>query len=165
MSAPSEAVLEKVGSWLRHGDQDLALARHALAMGANCPYDLVAYHAQQCAEKYLKAYLVYRLVDFPYTHNLLRLIELIPPDVPWIADVEPAAALSGYAVSARYPGEDEPVCEGEARGAIEIASGVCARLRQVLAASAVADGVEGIVGRMWPLSDKEWEDARRAQRE
>jgi hypothetical protein len=35
MSAPSEAVLEKVGSWLRHGDQDLALARHALVLGAD----------------------------------------------------------------------------------------------------------------------------------
>jgi len=162
MCAPSEAVLEKVGGWLRHGDQDLALARHALAMGADCPYDLVAYHAQQCAEKYLKAYLVFRLVDFPYTHNLLRLVELIPPDVPWIGDVEIAAALSSYAVSARYPGEDEPVSESEAREAIQIASDVRMRLRRVLAAAAFAIGVAAIAGRMWPLSKAEWEEARQA---
>ena len=132
MSGPPEAVLEKVAQWMRHGDQDLALARHALKLGEDCPFDLVAYHAQQCAEKCLKAYLVFRLVDFPYTHNLLRLMELIPPGAPWVAEIEAAETLSAYAVSARYPGEDEPVTEEEALEAIEIAAVVRNRMRKVL---------------------------------
>lgn len=34
-------------------------------MPGSRPYRLIAYHAQQCAEKYLKAYLVYHDIDFP----------------------------------------------------------------------------------------------------
>lgn len=135
-----------------------------LRLGEDCPFDLVAYHAQQCAEKYLKAYLVFRLVDFPYTHNLLRLIELIPPGAHWVTEIEPAEVLSAYAVSARYPGEDEPVTEVEAREAIEIAGDVRGRLRRVLAASAVAEGVEIVARRTWPLAVGEWEQAHRMTR-
>jgi HEPN domain-containing protein len=160
MSGPPEAVLEKVAQWMRHGDQDLALARHALKLGEDCPFDLVADHAQQCAEKCLKAYLVFRLVDFPYTHNLLGLMELIPPGAPWVAEIEAAETLSAYAVSARYPGEDEPVTEEEALEAIEIAAIVRNRMRKVLAASAVAESVETAARRTWPLTDAEWEVAR-----
>lgn len=127
-------------------------------------FDLVAYHAQQCAEKYLKAYLVFQLVDFPYTHNLLRLIELIPAGAHWVTEIEPAEVLSAYAVSARYPGEDEPVTEVEAREAIEIAGDVRGRLRRVLAASVVAEGVETVARRTWPLTDAEWEQAHRMTR-
>lgn len=38
-----------------------------LRMESGCPYQLIAYHAhQQCAEKYLKAFLVYLRQDFPW---------------------------------------------------------------------------------------------------
>jgi HEPN domain-containing protein len=69
MNAPNNDIVEKTVQWMRFGDEDLRLAQFARTMSKGCPYRLVAYHAQQCAEKYLKAYLVFHRTDFPYTHN------------------------------------------------------------------------------------------------
>jgi HEPN domain-containing protein len=49
---------------------------HRLTLTSRVPYRLIAYHAQLCAEKYLKAFLVYHRIDFPYTHDIGRLLEL-----------------------------------------------------------------------------------------
>ncbi|MBM3322493.1 HEPN domain-containing protein [candidate division WOR-3 bacterium] len=46
-----------VRRWVQKAEEDLVLAEHGLTMTENCPYDLICYHAQQCAEKYLKALL------------------------------------------------------------------------------------------------------------
>lgn len=55
MSVPDEVIRQKVVQWLAYGDEDLRLARHGLTMPGGCSYRLIAYHAQQCAEKHLKA--------------------------------------------------------------------------------------------------------------
>jgi len=59
-------ILETVKEWISYADDDLRLAEHTLKMIDDCPYNLVAYHAQQCVEKYLKAWLIYSGIDFPY---------------------------------------------------------------------------------------------------
>ena len=91
MSATNAEIRHKVKQWLAFGDEDLRLARHALTMSTGCPYRLIAYHAQQCAEKHLKAYLVLHKVDFPYTHNISHLLELSSKEttikarlLPWV---------------------------------------------------------------------------------
>lgn len=65
MSDLKREVLRKVMQWLSFADEDLVLAKHGLTLPSGCPYRLIAYHAQQCVEKHLKAYLVYRGIDFP----------------------------------------------------------------------------------------------------
>jgi HEPN domain-containing protein len=60
MSAIEAEIRRKVIQWLNYADEDIQLARHALTLSTGVPYRLVAYHAQQCAEKCLKAYLVLR---------------------------------------------------------------------------------------------------------
>ena len=42
---------QKVLQWLAYAEEDLRLARHGLTLQSNCPYRLIAYHGQQCAEK------------------------------------------------------------------------------------------------------------------
>jgi HEPN domain-containing protein len=78
MTVPREQIIAKVLQWVAHADDDLRVAEHTLTMPHECPYRLVAYHAQQCAEKYLKAYLVLRRVDFTLTHNNARLLRSRP---------------------------------------------------------------------------------------
>lgn len=68
MSGNGNAVNKKVREWLRHADDDLRMARVAFKLKSAVPYTLIAYHAQQCAEKSLKAYLVFKKIDFPYSH-------------------------------------------------------------------------------------------------
>lgn len=100
----------------------MRLAEHGLVMASSCPYRLIAYHAQQCAEKHLKAYLVYKGIDFPYTHNVSRLLELCSEQGEnWLKTLEDAEELTPFAITTRYPGEDTEVTKEEALRAITIA--------------------------------------------
>ena len=133
MEAPREKVLRKVGEWLARADEDLQLATYALTMQAQAPpYRLIAYHAQQCAEKCLKAFLVYHNVEFPYTHNIRRLLALCADRADWTAALEDAQELTAYAMTARYPGEDLIVTDEEARRAVSMAERVRSRVRAAL---------------------------------
>jgi HEPN domain-containing protein len=121
MSATDSDILAKVKQWLDYGDEDLCLAKYAMEHPKKPPYRLAAYHAQQCAEKNLKAFLVYSRTDFPFTHNLSRLIELCQRIQEWPVSILDAEELTPYAITARYPGEDRPVTREEAERAIQIA--------------------------------------------
>jgi HEPN domain-containing protein len=69
-------VLTIVRGWVEKAESDLKNARIVLGAGEECPADTVAFHAQQCAEKYLKALLVFEGIDFPKTHDLVGVGEL-----------------------------------------------------------------------------------------
>lgn len=96
---------EQVFKWIEIADEDLLLANHAFSLKSNIPYRLIAYHAQQCAEKYLKAFLVSRLIDFPYTHNLESLVDLCESVVNIKSQLKDIFILSQYAAAKRYPGQ------------------------------------------------------------
>ena len=123
MSGNANAIRKSVKEWLRHADEDLRLAQHAFKIKSAVPYKLIAYHAQQCAEKSLKAYLVYKHIDFPYTHNISVLLEMLPPEAEWSSDLWNAGVLSPYAVTAGYPGKGN-VTKKEALRAVSIADNV-----------------------------------------
>ena len=137
MTAPPDEIVAKVREWAAHADDDLRVAEHTLTLPDECPYRLVAYHAQQCAEKYLKAFLVLRGIDFPFTHNIARLLELCSERADWADTIKDAEELTPFAITARYPGDDEPVSEPEARRAIEIATQVRDTVRIALGAENV----------------------------
>ncbi len=118
---------------LAYADEDLRLATHAMNMRlAERPLRLIAYHAQQCAEKCLKAYLVCHHTDFPYTHNISTLLELCTDYPEWSLSLREAEELTDYAVTARYPGEAAEVTAQEARRAIELARQVSHQIRIAL---------------------------------
>jgi HEPN domain-containing protein len=136
---PSDTeILRKVIQWAEYGDEDLILARHGLTLTSGVPYRLIAYHAQQCAEKYLKAFLVYHQIDFPYTHNIGRLLELCPEKGEWERDFSEADELTPFAITARYPGQDEHVTREESLRAIEIASKIRETIRKALGKRGIA---------------------------
>jgi HEPN domain-containing protein len=61
---------------LRKAKQD-ELAVEKLLDDGDIEDDLIGFHAQQAAEKMLKALLAARGVDYPKTHNLRVLVELL----------------------------------------------------------------------------------------
>lgn len=133
MKMPSEEILHKVNQWLAHADEDVQLASYGLRMpGKAPPFRLIAYHAQQCAEKCLKAFLVCCGVDFPYTHNISVLLELCRKHADWPDALRDAEELTAYSITARYPGESEEVSGEEAQRAIEIAQQVRDQVRAEL---------------------------------
>jgi HEPN domain-containing protein len=112
------------GAWLARARSDLALARVALA-APDVLLEDACYHTQQCAEKALKALLVFYQIDFPRTHVLEALLDLLKQAgtaVPPLVDE--AVELTQYAVQARYPGVWEPVTRAEAEFAIRVSTWV-----------------------------------------
>jgi len=133
MKVPSKEILHKVSQWLEHADEDLRLATYALKMrGKAPPFRLIAYHAQQCAEKCLKGFLVYHNVDFPYTHSIRRLLKLCEKYGTWAQTLKDAEELTPYVITARYPGETEEATKQEAQRAVAIAQQVHNQVRQAL---------------------------------
>lgn len=131
MSKSRGEIIKKTKEWLAHADEDLRLAKHALKLKSSCPYKLIAYHAQQCAEKHLKAYLVFKNIDFPYTHNISHLLELCPDLRERAEDLKEAKVLTPYAITARYPGKSK-ITKRNALQAIRIADNVRKVIREVL---------------------------------
>jgi len=90
---------------LQRARSDLALGRAAL----NVPdvfLEDACFHAQQCVEKALKALLIQQGIDFPRTHVLETLLDLLTAagvGVP--SQVDEAFVLTQYAVEMRYPGD------------------------------------------------------------
>ena len=130
MTVISIELVKKARKWIRYAEEDLRLAKQGLKISSSCPYRLIAYHAQQCAEKYLKAYLVFKQVDFPYTHNIRSLIQLCIGD--WIVEISDADELTPYAVTTRYPGIDDRVTRKDVIDALELAKKVRKVVRRVL---------------------------------
>lgn len=88
--------------WLRRADEDARAAR-VLSELDDPLHNLVCYHAQQGAEKYLKAVLQENDIGFPRTHQLLDLAERSSPVLPDLAEYEADLGDLTTCVDARYP--------------------------------------------------------------
>lgn len=127
---PPPDLPEPVQRWVDKAEGDLRAAR--LLLAANPPEtDAVAFHAQQAAEKYLKAYLIHLGIDPPRTHDLITLLDLMASRderLDFLRDK--AQSLSPLAVQVRYPFADATV--DEARQAFDNAEDICKATRQRL---------------------------------
>ena len=92
--------------WVAKAEGDLATARRELRARSMPNYDSACFHAQQSAEKYLKALLQETAMPFGKTHNLSLLLDLLNSRYPSLELLRPTLAILGaYAVEYRYPGE------------------------------------------------------------
>jgi HEPN domain-containing protein len=122
---------ELLREWVDKAEGDLATAERELRARKFINYDAVCFHAQQMAEKYLKAFLFKNSVDFPKTHNLRELLELcLPLDASLDLQRDLLIHLDRYAVRYRYPGASAE--KEEAKKAVHIAKQVRTVLRQKL---------------------------------
>jgi len=79
----------------------------ALLGASSIPDEVIGFHAQQAAEKLLKALLSHRRVAFRRTHDLTELLDLLAADgVEIPAEIAEVRRLGPYAVEFRY--EDIP---------------------------------------------------------
>ena len=85
---------------LRKSKSDRIAMEASLAAEA---LDAACFHAQQMAEKCLKAFLAHRGVAFPYSHNLTKLVEMgAGIDASFRSLLPTVAPLTPYAVELRY---------------------------------------------------------------
>jgi len=92
--------------WIAKAEADFATMERECNAVENPNYDGICFHAQQCAEKYLKARLSQADISFSKIHDLVALLEQVLELEPqWESFREDLAYLSDFAVSFRYPGE------------------------------------------------------------
>ncbi|MBN1472031.1 MAG: HEPN domain-containing protein [Syntrophaceae bacterium] len=122
---------ELVREWIdkAEGDYHSALREYRARKFPN--YDAAGFHAQQCAEKYLKAILQLKNIRFEKVHDLLALLTLCLPSAPELElHKELLAYLNPFAVAFRYPGES--ATRDQARQAIQIIKKLRLILRETL---------------------------------
>ncbi len=116
--------------WLSHARSDLALAE--ISPPENVMLEGLCFHAQQAVEKAIKALLISYNLEFPRTHNIGALLDLLPDTVLVPSEVEESVSLTAYAVMTRYPGDTEPVDTDEYIEAIRLANAVLKWVQQLL---------------------------------
>jgi HEPN domain-containing protein len=90
--------------WINKAEGDWAVAQRE--MQAPVPvWNVVCFLVQQCAEKYLKAFLEEHGIAFPKKHDLVLLLNL---SAGLLSELDPErqqlAHLSTFGIAARYPG-------------------------------------------------------------
>lgn len=117
--------------WVEKGEGDRSTARRELRVRKSPNFDAVCFHAQQCAEKYLKALLQERGAAIPRTHNLEALAKPLLAANPALAALAASLrTLGAYAVETRYPGRSSD--RAMAREALAHCETVRAAVRQIL---------------------------------
>ncbi|MEW6007251.1 MAG: HEPN domain-containing protein [bacterium] len=95
--------IQLVNEWFRKAENDLVSAEAIMKLSSP-PTDTVCFHSQQCAEKYLKGFLVFYEVEFEKVHDIHELLDLCAQidrsfeSLRNIADI-----LNPFAVAIRYP--------------------------------------------------------------
>jgi HEPN domain-containing protein len=133
----ADPVLAVIREWLHKAENDLLTAAHTLTLGPNCPTDTVSFHAQQCVEKYLKAFLISRSTLFPKTHDLGVLRALLPARLRPRMERAVQKRMTEYATVRRYPDGEPDISLTEARQAVAVARRVRREVRQHLPRAAL----------------------------
>ena len=142
MTPPEDIKNEFIGKWIAKAEEDFDLARYLLETRKSF-LNAIGFHAQQAAEKYLKAYLVFVQVDFPKTHSIERLLTIVAASNSELAgSLDGAVALTDYGVEVRYPGELPALSLEQAQHAVKLAGAVRkAVLRALERTGENADGI------------------------
>ena len=117
--------------WLAYAQSDLAVARGVERPGVLT--ETLCFHAQQAAEKAIKAVLVAAGIEPSRTHDLAVLLASVPAGTIVSIDRVSVSALTVYSVASRYPGDDEPVGAEEHAEALAAAIEVVEWARRIVA--------------------------------
>jgi len=132
MRQPEQVKRDLTRSWLVKAKEDLNAANVLLSYNLSVQ-SAVGFHSQQAAEKFLKALLTWYQIEFPKTHNLGELLDLISKVNPDLADsLHHITALNPYGIEYRYPADLPEVTPEQARSALDLAETVQQAIQNVL---------------------------------
>ena len=91
--------------WIGKAEGDWVTMNREYVVTSKPNYDAVCFHAQQCAEKYLKGYMFHRNIPFAKIHDLPKLLkDLIIRESEFSKLKDSAIVLTSMAIEIRYPG-------------------------------------------------------------
>ena len=115
---------ELANQWLEKSKDDYISAAVLVEKVIPPQIEIACYHCQQCAEKALKAFCVFRGTEVQKTHNLIVLCQsCISLDSDFSVLISDCARLTPYSVQTRYPNNIE-ILESEAKAALVLAKKV-----------------------------------------
>lgn len=88
--------------WLKRAEDDLTTIQRLIPYGY-APYNVVCYHAQQYAEKVVKAKILELGGDFAYVHDIVVLLSEFKKTNLITQARKYAQILNRYAIISRYP--------------------------------------------------------------
>ena len=122
MKPPERFAPDDPREWLNRAMSNLALAQSKIP---GTYVEDLCFEAQQAAEKAIKAVMIRRNIEFPYVHDLARLLSMLEEAGEGIPEiVRKAEELTRYALITRYPGIARPVSEQEYAEAVAVAEEV-----------------------------------------
>lgn len=143
MRSREEVVRKLIGQWAAKAESDFAAAE-ALLAHESLGLDAIAFHSQQCAEKYLKAFLTRHQIEFPKTHKIGELLDLAARVDAELAELlRDAGELTPYGVEIRYPGNFPDVTRPLAEEAFDLASKARKAVREALGEFLSGEAREG----------------------
>ena len=122
MTPPERYPPDDRREWLNRAKSNLAMAKNRVP---DVYLEDLCFEAQQAAEKAIKSVMIKRGVEFPYVHDLARLLSLLEAGGVRVPEaVMQAEELTQYAMSTRYPSVEQPVSEADYCKAVRIAEAV-----------------------------------------
>ncbi len=122
MNPPERFPPDDPREWMNRARSNLALAKNRIP---EAYLEDLCFEAQQAAEKAIKAVLIRRGIEFPYVHDLNRLLALLEEAGEKIPEtIRKAESLTTYAITTRYPSASNPISLQEYQEALEIAEAV-----------------------------------------
>ena len=119
--------------WLAEADAELVVIEVLLG-DSRVPTRIVCFHAHLAAEKALKAAVVRRSVTLQRTHDLARLLQLLPAGDADLFERADLIVLNPWSIAGRYPADIADPDEDEvdhiaaaARRAVAAANVICGR--------------------------------------
>jgi HEPN domain-containing protein len=119
---PREQVKRRIlEEWLHKARTDITVAELLISREETFP-NVVAFHSQQAAEKFIKAFLAWAEIEFPKTHDIAELLVLVAiANEQLAADLREAKGLTPYGVDLRYPTDRPDASPEDAREAVRLA--------------------------------------------
>jgi HEPN domain-containing protein len=114
---------EIIISWYEKADEDL-LAAEVVIAASPLLYDISAFHSQQAAEKYIKAFLAFNEMMPPKVHNIKELIDIAASFNTSFEAIREAEWLSKYAIRTRYPDDFDIDTQEQALKILNVAKSV-----------------------------------------
>ena len=98
--------IELAHEWFKYSQNDLISAQHLFNNLYPKQTEIACYLSQQCAEKALKGFFLFKNTEPPRTHNLIELCQIcMKYDNTFSEILDDCADLSPYSVAVRYPNE------------------------------------------------------------
>jgi len=131
MSDPSPDEVFEARRWLGEAEEELVVVDVLLA-DKRSPVRAACFHAHLAAEKALKALVIFRTVPLPRSHDLARLVQLLPAGDTSQLIRGDLARLSPWTIEGRYPADLSDPSDDEVRSLAEAAQRVVETARVLL---------------------------------